>query len=254
MVDATDLSALGHQVRALGTLRAFQQVDAIFVEAALQHIEAVGRAHHQPVGRLQGEALVIAERHIAVESAAIFGHGLGDLAQSLATGCGQLRGQGLAARDYCLGLLAQRVGPPGIGGEGVVLFRVPDHQHIAADGTHFLQQAGPVVHRAQCGEAGRRHHQGQRQHGTKTQHQLAGRAQAGKATLQDSPHAPTSPQGDNRMDAIRSPEAPTIGAAQYWRQATIRPTRPFALFLANWRSLLDAFHASYRSLGTDPGQ
>ncbi|MCY1520197.1 hypothetical protein D9M68_549680 [compost metagenome] len=254
LVDAADLPTLGHQVGTLGPLRALQQVDAILIEAALQHIEAVGRAHHQPVGRLQGEPLVVGKLHIAVESAAILGHGLGDFAQGHATGAGQPSGQGFAARDDGLGLLSQRFCLLGIAGKGIVLLGLPDRQHIAADVAHLLQQAGPLVHRAQCGEAGCRHHQGQRQHGAKAQHQLVGGAQAGQPTLQDSPHAPTSPQGDYRMDAIRFPEASTIGAAQYWRQAIFAPPHPPMLFLANWRSLLNAFHISYRSQGTDPGQ
>ena len=57
LIDAADLPALEHQVAALGPLGAFQQVDAIFVQPALQHIEAIGGADHQPVGRFQGQAL-----------------------------------------------------------------------------------------------------------------------------------------------------------------------------------------------------
>ncbi|MCY1288808.1 hypothetical protein D9M70_378690 [compost metagenome] len=243
LIDAADLPALEHQVAALSPLGAFQQVDAIFVQPALQHIEAVGGADHQPVGRFQGQALAIGEFHVTVEGPPVFGHGLGDFAQRIALRTIQAGGQRLAAGDYGFGLLAQRVGVLRIGGEGVVLFRAADHQHVAVDGAHLFQQAGPAVHGTQGGEAGGGHHQGQRQHDAEPQHQFAGGTQAGQPVLQDSPHAPTSPKATTAWtrSVIRFPERTNIGAAGCWRQATIPPRVSRLLFLAKWRSFLDRF-------------
>ncbi|MDH4566679.1 hypothetical protein E8E95_08310 [Pseudomonas sp. BN414] len=61
--------------------------------------------------------------------------------------------------------------------------------------------------------------------------------------MQDSPHAPTSPQGDNRTNAICYP-LPRRRDHRSWRMVATshNPAFPRAvLFLANWRSFLDSF-------------
>ncbi len=223
LVDAADLAPLRHHVGPFCSLGTLQQVNAVLVESRLQHVKAVGRTDHQPVGRLQRQTHVVGKLHVAVKGCAVTVHRPSHFVQGLAAGSPHLAFQGVVALQQRLGSLAQGLNVLGVTAQGVVLLHQAHALHLAAQDVHALQQRRPGRHVAQRQVAGGRHHCRERQHHAETERQLGRRAQTGHTPLDHRCHADSLHAG-NRVDALAIPNnSANLGARPCWRQAMTAP-------------------------------
>lgn len=163
---------------------ALEQVDAVFGQPFLQQIQAVGRADHQPVGGLQGQLHVVGEFNVAGKSAAVVGQCRLDLRQNRGRVAIELTLQCLPGLQNRLGLFGQTRGVLTIATQRERLLALTHAQHLLTQRAHALLQLSASTDFTQRQQTGNSHQSGQNQYQSKTQHQLAGRAQTGQPLAQ----------------------------------------------------------------------
>ena len=133
---------------------------------------------------MQGQLHVVGELNVAGKGAAVVGQCRLDLRQNRGRVAVELTLQCLSGLQNALSLFGQALGVLAVTTQRERLLTLTHTQRLLAQRAHALLQLGASTDLTQRQQTGNSHQSGQNQYQSKTQHQLAGRAQTGQPLAQ----------------------------------------------------------------------